>query len=411
MKHLKIIFRTIFLLLAVLLTSQKAGANKDFSSEFLQYYDSVEVSLLTCQPHDEVYSLYGHTAIRYHDCHKKSYDLAFNYGVFDWKKPYFAARFVLGLTDYELGAYPYDLFLEEYRHFGSMVTEQVLNLTSEEKAHLHNTLGQNLRPENKVYRYNYFYNNCTTKARDIIEQCISGNVKYAEREDYTPTYRDMVHSMTKNNPWSRFGNDLLLGIKADLKTDRSQQEFLPNNLMYDFDHAQIVSNGTSRPLVKERRIAVPAGVQVVKESFPLSPLACSIIVAIAGLFIYGLEWRRKKAFLWWDLLLMVSTGTSGLLLFIMLFSQHPTVSANLQILLINPLPWFFLWPVIRGKKTRYWTITAILSVLFLIGALFQSYAEGIHVLALCLLLQCHVHINKSDFFAVFRKKIRNFAAA
>ena len=89
--------------------------------------DSVEVALLTCQPHDEIYSLYGHTAIRYHDMRKgKEVDVAFNYGVFDFKKPYFVLRFVFGLTDYELGVYPFNIFLKEYRHFGSMVTAAIL---------------------------------------------------------------------------------------------------------------------------------------------------------------------------------------------------------------------------------------------------------------------------------------------
>ena len=353
--------------------------------------DSVEISLLTCQPHDEVYSLYGHTAIRYHDLRPGGYDLAFNYGVFDFRKPHFVARFVFGLTDYELGAYPYQLFQQEYRRFGSMVTEQVLNLTPEEKLMLHDALAINLRPENKIYRYNYFYNNCTTKARDIIEQCINGELEYAGHEDYTPTYREMVHDMTRNNPWSRFGNDLLLGIKADFKTDLRQQEFLPGNLLYDFDHAQIYANGTYRPLVKERRIAVPAGVQIKQDGFPLSPIACAIIILAVGLVIFIAEWRLKKAFLLWDLLLMLATGTIGIVLTLMLFSQHPTVSLNLQLILFNPLPLLYLWPVIRGKQTRYWMLTAILAVIFLIGGFFQHYAEGIQVLALCLLMQCYAN--------------------
>ncbi|MBR1546701.1 MAG: hypothetical protein IJ633_07925, partial [Prevotella sp.] len=96
----------------------------------------------------------------------------------------------------------------------------------------------------------------------------------------------------------------------------------------------------------------------------------------------------------WEVLLMVVTGVIGILLFLMLFSQHPTVSINLQFLLLNPLPWFFLWQVIKGKQTRYWLITAILAVLFLIGGLFQCYAEGIWSLALCLLLQCYLHLKK-----------------
>ena len=388
MKHLKIIFNAIY---GVILTLFCVSAIPVSAQNDSLVLDSVEISLLTCQPHDEVYSLYGHTAIRYHDLRPGGYDLAFNYGVFDFRKPHFVARFVFGLTDYELGYYPYGLFQQEYRRFGSMVTEQVLNLTNEEKLMLHEALAVNLLDENKIYRYNYFYNNCTTKARDIIEQCINGKLEYAGREDYTPTYREMVHDMTRNNPWSRFGNDLLLGIKADFKTNQRQQEFLPGNLLYDFDHAQIYSNGTYRPLVRERRIAVPAGVQIKQDGFPLSPIACAIIILAVGIVIFIAEWRLKKVFRLWDLLLMLATGAIGIVLTLMLFSQHPTVSLNLQLILFNPLPLLYLWPVIRGRQTRYWMLTAILSVTFLIGGFFQHYAEGIQVLALCLLMQCYAN--------------------
>ena len=357
--------------------------------------DSVEISLLTCQPHDEVYSLYGHTAIRLQDHRKKGFDYAFNYGVFNFKAPFFVARFVFGLTDYELGAYPYSLFLQEYQHFGSMVTEQVLNLTPEEKARLYAALMENIRPENSVYRYNYFYNNCTTKARDIIEQCISGKIEYAERKDYAPTYRDMVHDMTQNNPWSRWGNDLLLGIKADQATDQRQQEFLPNNLLYDFDHAQIYSSGQYRPLVKERRTPVQPGVQTVQQGFPLSPTACALILLAICIILTIVQYKTKRIFRLWSVLMMFVDGAIGLVLFLMLFSQHPTVNLNLQLIFFNPIHLVFLWPVLRGKPARYyWLLIPILGVLFLIGGLFQHYAEGIYVLALCLLLQSILHIDR-----------------
>lgn len=364
----------------------------------MAYFDSVEVSLLTCQPHDEIYSLYGHTALRWHDLHRKGGDVAFNWGVFNFQAPHFVARFVFGLTDYELGGYPYAIFQQEYRRFGSMVTEQVLNLTAEEKMHLQLALDNNLQPENRIYRYNYFYNNCTTKARDIIEQCIDGRIEYAERGDYHPSYREMVHDMTRQTPWARFGNDLLLGIKADMETTRQEQEFLPNNLMFDFDHAQIYTNGAYRPLVKERRISVPAGVQMVQQGFPLSPIACGVALFVLGLIIFLAELRKKRPFLWWSLLLMVMTGTIGIVLTLMLFSQHPTVSVNLQLLLLNPLPWFFIWKVARGRDKRYWQLTLILIALFLVGSLFQTYAEGISSLAWCLLMQCYIH------FKPFRNK-------
>ena len=387
MKHLKIIFRTFFLLSAVLLTPQQVFADEKAEDT---PPDSIEVSLLTCQPHDEVYSLYGHTALRWHDL-RTGLDIAFNWGVFNFKAPHFVARFVFGLTDYELGAYPYNIFQKEYQHFGSMVTEQVLNLNGEEIMRLEGLLQQNLQPENRVYRYNYFYNNCTTKARDIIEQCVNGEVKYAEREDFTPSYRDMVHEMTRNKRWSQWGNDLLLGIKADQPTTLREQEFLPHNLMYDFDRAQIYENGGYRPLVKERRIAVPAGVQIINKEFPLSPMFSFMALLAIGIVLFAIQWKRRRLFILWDALLMVISGIIGVVLFLMLFSQHPTVSLNLQFILFNPIHWLFLWPVIRGKKTIYWKILAVLCLLFLIGGLFQSYAEGIWILALCLLLQCIMH--------------------
>ena len=352
--------------------------------------DSVEVSLLTCQPHDEVYSLYGHTAIRYHDMRQKGgVDVAFNYGVFNFHAPYFVARFVFGLTDYELGVYPYHLFQAEYRHFGSMVTEQVLNLTAQEKLQLREALSENLRPENRIYRYNYFYNNCTTKARDIIEQSLDGEIHIDERQDQDYTYRDMVHQKTRRHPWTTFGIDLLLGIKADMKTTQRQREFIPDYLMADYHGAYYVDQ---RPLVKEYRVAVQPGVQMLEPDFPLSPMQCFIGLLAVGIVLFAVQWQKRCFFVAWEVLLMVAAGTIGIVLFLMLFSQHPTVSLNLQLILLNPLPWFFLWPVVKGKKTIYWRMTAVLGVLFLIGGLFQSYAQGIWCLALCLLLQCCLHL-------------------
>ena len=391
MKHLKVILNALqgVFLGFFLTTSTPAWADESP----LASMDSVEISLLTCEPHDEVYSLYGHTAIRYHDLRRGGIDVAFNYGVFNFHAPYFVLRFVFGITDYELGAYPYKYFRIEYERFGSQVVEQVLNLTNEEKLRLQFLLADNMQPANTVYRYNYFYNNCTTKARDIIEQCINGRIEYIGYKKDTLTYRTTVHAMTKQHPWARFGNDLLLGIKADRPTSQREQEFLPAHLMQDFDHALIQADGT-RPLVKERRIAVPAGAKVLRPDFPLSPLAVGLILLGVGCIVFVIEIRKKKTFLWWDLPLMLLSGSLGIVLFLMLFSQHPTVSLNLQILLFNPLPWFFLWPVIKRRQTRYWHMTAILAVAFFVGAVFQCYAEGLWCLALCLLLQSYAHLRK-----------------
>lgn len=355
------------------------------------YLDSIEVSLLTCSPHEEIYSLYGHSALRWHDLHQEGpragEDLAFNWGIFNFDKPYFVARFVFGLTDYELGIIPYKAFCAYYEQWGSSVTEQVLNLTNEEKQKIKEALANNLLPENRIYRYNFFYDNCSTRPRDIVEKCINGKVEYAQRTDYTPSYREMVGYCTRNHPWATFGNDILLGIKADWDTDLRQQEFLPGNLLYDFDRAQIYSDGTYRQLVSERRMAVNPGVQIIEEDFPLTPIQCALILLAITIGISTFDWKRKKRSVWFDSILFLMQGLAGCVLFVMLFSQHPTTSTNLQILLLNPLALGFIPAVIRKKNKTWPKVQTVMFILFLIGSFFQHYAEGMLIVALCLLLR------------------------
>lgn len=356
-----------------------------------QYYDSVEVSLLTCSPHEEVYSLYGHTALRFRDMHNAT-DVVLNWGTFDYNTPHFVLRFIFGLTDYELGLQPYDNFCDYYRHWGSMVTEQVLNLTPDEKVSLQRLIGDNLQDDNRVYRYNFFYDNCSTRPRDIVERAILGKVSYEPREGYAPTFRQMIHQKVEGHPWTRFGNDMLLGLRADRSTTRQQQEFLPENLLYDFDHATIVApDGSVRPLVASRRMAVEPGVQLMEPGFPMSPIACGAALLVVSLLVAVAEWKRRRTYPLWDAALMAMTGLAGCLLFVMVFSQHPTTTLNLQLLLVNPIHLFYLPSVLRRKKTSYWTVLLTMTSLLLLGSLLQHYAEGIVSLALSLLIRWWSH--------------------
>ena len=352
--------------------------------------DSIEIGLITCSPHEEVYSLYGHSALRYHDL-RTGEDIVFNYGIFNFEKPHFVLRFVFGLTDYELGIVPTKPFCDYYRKWGSQVSEQMLNLTADEKNRITQALAENLRPENKVYRYNYFYDNCSTRPRDIIERCVSGKIEYAERPDYTPTYRELIHDHTQGHPWARFGNDMLLGVKADMKTDMRQQEFLPEHLMADFDGAAIMSDDGRRPLVSQKRTLVEPGVQIVEKEFPLSPMQCAVVLLGVSCLIAAAEWRRHRTFVLWDGLLMLLQGLSGCIILVMFFSQHPTTSTNLLITLLNPLPLFFIPQVLRRQHTRWWLLLFVGIILFFIGGIWQDYAEGMEILALSLLIRIVSH--------------------
>ena len=353
--------------------------------------DSIQISLLTCSAGKEVWAQYGHTAIRYYD-KESGEDFAINYGTFSFDQSYFIPRFVLGMTDYRMGVQPMDIFLAQYSYEGRGVVEQVLNLSAEDKEVIYKALQENMKPENVVYRYNYFFDNCTTRARDMLINHLHGKVVYPPAEE-DATFRSMIHKWNYKYEWSQFGEDLLLGVNADRKTTKSEQQFLPENLRSDF--AKATYNG--KPLVKETNVLLTAKADTVGPAFPLSPLTVAILFAVVSLLIMLFSYRKQRVYWVWDAALMLISGILGIVFFIMIFSQHPCVSINFIIFFFNPLPLFFLYSTIKKKKVTWWKIWGVLIILGLLGSIFQEMPLPILIVASFLLLHCilHLRINKS----------------
>jgi hypothetical protein len=181
---------------------------------------------------------------------------------------------------------------------------------------------------------------------------------------------------------------MLLGVKADLATTREEQEFLPMNLMTDFAHAQVYKDGEYRPLVKEQRLLVPPGVQVIEPDFGLTPTQMAVLLLIISVCIGLYEWKSKRIVKWWDVLLMTIQGLAGVVLTVMIFSQHPTTSLNLNLLLFNPLALVFIPAVIKGKRNLWTKLLLVMLILYGLGGILQSYSEGMWIVALCLLIRC-----------------------
>lgn len=397
-KHFKHIYITL-MLLALCVSVTLADDNNVTSKELTN--STKHVSLLTCDPGKEVYSLYGHTAVRYQDT-AKGIDIAINYGMFSFNKPFFILRFIFGLTDYEMGVFPYERFMAEYRFTQRGVFEQELNLTDEEKERFITAVEENYLPQNRTYRYNYLYDNCTTRARDIIMGCLDKTKKIKFIQGTVSvgnpvSYRDMIHLYNEDYPWARFGNDLLLGLKADLPINKTQQQFLPENLKADFQNAVIQQDGRdAEPFVIKSQWTFSPFKSADNQTTIMRPITCSLILLAISIIITVAEIKRKK-FIWlFDLILMLVTGIAGIIIFLMLFSQHPTTSLNLQILLLNPIPLFFVWHTIRRsrlkQKDNYWLFIAVCILLFLAGNLLQNYAEGMNIVALALATRCFSHI-------------------
>ena len=387
-------FKRILRLLILSLLLVISGGNLLFASTLaadsvdLAHADStIHIGLLTCQPGQEVYSLYGHTAIHYVNT-DKHIDVAINYGTFDFNQPNFIMNFVLGRTDYMMSIAPFDLFCAEYNYEERGVVEQTLAIPPADKLLFTKAIEENSRPENLQYRYNFFYDNCTTRARDIALGKLSGQIEY-ERTDGGPSFREMIHQYTADRPWARMGNDLLLGLQADRPTTISEQQFLPYNLMDDFEKATLGTNG--QKLVSQTRTIIKPFTHAAEKEFPLSPTACAIILAMIIIGLTLLEYKLHKTFWALDLLLLFLIGACGAILTIMIFSEHPTVRLNLQILLLNPVALCCLLPVVkRERKVQshwFWAFYFICVVFFFIGNAAQCYAEGTNILALSLLFR------------------------
>lgn len=363
-----------------------------------QSTDSIRFSLLTCAPGTEIYSLFGHTAIRYEN-YTRRIDVVFNYGMFSFNTPNFIFRFVAGETDYQLGITPYSYFEAEYAMRGSSVYQQVLNLTQSEKERLLTILENNYLPENRIYRYNYFYDNCTTRARDKIEECIEGKVVYPDSLS-GKSYRSIVHEFTAGSPWDEFGIDLCLGAEADKEINKRQQMFSPFYMKYYASNAYIVdAGGTRRPLILDETKIVDVEPEEVQPGFILSPLMCgALFLALCVVMAWG-QWKTQRIWWGWDIVLYGLQGLAGCIIaFLFFFSVHPTVGSNWLLILFNPIPLLYLpfmvYKAVKRKKDYYHVGNMVYLTLFITILPFcgQEFNLTVLPLALGLLVTSASHV-------------------
>jgi len=353
------------------------------------------VSLLTASPGKEVYSQYGHTAIRIYDPDQR-FDLVFNYGLFDFNTPGFLFRFVKGQTDYLVGTCSYMDFLLEYQVENRAVTEQIINLTPKEKNDIWYALIKNIQPKNREYRYNFFFNNCSTKPRDIIIRFISGKVDYRWKGKFR-SLRDEVHFFTNAYPWTRFGIDFALGAKADDPASLKSQQFAPNLLMESFSKAVILNDsGQVRPLVLETKYPVTVNETLNKKAgWTPGPVLVMWIVLLIVAALSFFEYKKGKKYHVLNAVLFTVAGLLGFIIaFLVLFSEHPTVDVNFLLLWLHPVHLIYalclIIPAFRKKTADiYLSINLPFQIFALAGSLFlpQYIHPAMYPLLLCMILR------------------------
>jgi hypothetical protein len=355
---------------------------------------NIRISLLTCSPGTELYSTFGHSALRVID-ESTNTDIVFNYGTFDFDDPHFYEKFIRGKLLYFVSVSSFSDFMLEYQYEGRGVTEQVLDLTCEEKENLLAALNENAREENKYYKYDFVYDNCTTRLRDMVfkkskEPVITKNI----RPEENATFRKLIHEYLDKGKeyWSKLGIDILLGMPLDKKISNSEAMFLPDYLMEGFDSTTI----GSKKLVSEKITLLNPVVQPSKtvwfSPMVVFPFLFLIIVALTVLK------TTRQFFKYFDFILFFLSGALGILLLFMWFgTDHPTCKYNLNLLWAFPshiVISFFINKKRNWVKTYFLSNTILLVVLLIFGWFFQGLNPALIPVMAILLLRSAMRYKK-----------------
>lgn len=320
--------------------------------------DSVRISLVTVYQGPEIYELEGHTLLRIQSADN---DWTVNYGLFDFDTPNFAYRFVKGETDYMCGAMKWAPLRKFYTSQNRRITEQVLNLSAEQKDRMMAYLLNDLRPENSTYRYNYVADNCVTRCLEAIEAGAGDSIVMtpdAAAAEWTGTWRSMMSHYHRYYPWYQLGIDLALGTGIDVPIGVSGQIYAP--VMAE----QLLANATvgGKPLVSETVVLndVDAGAAT-KGPTPwyLTPMTVFALVFVTAVLLSIRDLRRNRPTRWFDSLLFGVFGIGGLVIaFLVFVSTHYATSPNWQLLGVNPLCLVLaalVW-IKKARKLLYWSL-------------------------------------------------------
>lgn len=353
--------------------------------------EKAQISVVTLGPdQNELYAAFGHTAIRVYDS-VQGIDYAYNYGVFDFNQPNFYLNFARGFLYYKLGVYSYPDFREAYIYYNRFIHEQVLNLTPEQKQKIFDYLQWNSLPKNQTYRYDYFYNNCATKVRDVFAEVLQEDITFDGsfiKTEYT--IRELTDLYLSPLPWGDLGIDICLGLPMDKTATPYEYMFLPDYIESSFAHATLKRDGNSIPFVKETVSIFGSRPTEIEKSLFHPWIVFGGLFLLSTILSYR-DWKRKQLSTWFDVTLFLVVGLIGvLLLFLWSATDHKAAATNFNLLWAFPLHVVAAFSLLKrasGKLlTYYFTATGFLLAATLLFWMFLPQQLNIFLIPIVLTL-------------------------
>lgn len=363
----------LFLLLAFEITN----AQQNILSE------QAEISVLTISPGTSLNDSFGHSAFRVKDP-IKGIDIVFNYGVYDFETPNFYLKFAQGKLNYLIGLNYYEDFFETYLSQNRSIKEQILNLSAVEKQNLFDYLLNNYKPENRGYLYDFFYDNCATKIKDVTNTALNNDIVFNIPKDFkAETFRTLIQNNLNKNSWGSLGIDVALGSVIDRKATAGEEMFLPENIHKYFAIATI--KNTNQPLVKENKLLYKAIDTLKPTNFFSSPLFILGIIGLVILYITYNDYKKQKRSTWLDVTLFSITGLVGVMIVLLWFAtDHKGTHQNYNLLWAFVLNIFVIRQVLKIKAS-IWFVKYLKLLVILLCLLTLHWTIGVQVFAIGLI--------------------------
>ncbi|XZF15357.1 Lnb N-terminal periplasmic domain-containing protein [Chitinophagaceae bacterium MMS25-I14] len=347
----------LFLFLLVIRASVSVAISVPDTANHMPPQNQLRISLITCGVGEEIWETFGHTAVRVTDSAAGT-DNVYNYGTFNGYEQGFELKFMQGKLLYYVSFYPYSEFVQEYQAAHRKMEEQVLLLNPEQKNQIYDFLKWNALPVNREYKYDFFFDNCSTRIRDIFPKTLGTGFHFGTTlpAGAKITYRDIINRYLYRVHFERVGINILLGSKIDKVMSNEDIMFLPDYLRDGIGGANL--NGqpiaTKPAMVLEGQENLPAGTNWML----IITIACLVLTA-AGLFIPSMKWLGDTM----SILLLVITGLLGCLILVMWFgTDHQACQDNFNILWALPTN---LLLVFTYKKNRSRYALAAIMLLFI----------------------------------------------
>ena len=318
-------------------------------------------SVVTVRPGDAVYSRFGHTGVRIRD-EALGIDILYNYGTFRFDR-WFLARFAYGAMDYELSAAPAALAIEGYRVDEDRgVVEQTLRASPAQVQALFDALEDNLRPENATYRYDFLFDNCATRPRDIVGKAFGGALVWPGPRPSGATFRDLIRLYARDAPGLSFVMDMGIGTPVDRAAPFRDATFLPDTLAAYLAGARVrTPGGAFVPLVARTETLVTASAaRPAPATFDWAlALACAIFAAVAFVTLRDAAQRRVRRRIRLDRAVFCIAGITGVVLaFLAFVSVHRVTAPNAALLWASPVHLWLAWAKTGNRMARRYAALA-----------------------------------------------------